>query len=188
MSVKLPVYVTAYDELKSADLAVSPAELHGLLTGMLCGGLPLDNQSWKPVLYDYTNDGLGWSSQALQLAQNLYDYCIENLSGDGLEFEMLLAGEEELVIYAETVSDWVNHFISGIGLSGAQLIKLPEQSKEALADLEEIARLGIDEDDDMQEQAALLEQVIEHVKACVLIIHAELGQKPAHQTDKKTVH
>mgnify|MGYP000029432786 CR=1 FL=1 len=45
----------------------------------------------------------------------------------------------------------------------------------------------IDEDDDMQEQAMLLEQVIEHVKVCVLTIHTELGSKPAKES-KPTIH
>ena len=48
-------------------------------------------------------------------------------------------------------------------------------------------KLGIDEDDDMQEQAILFEQVIEHVKACVLTIHAEFGQKPV-QEKAPTIH
>ena len=69
----------------------------------------------------------------------------------------------------------------------AELKKASTDVKEALADLEEIAKLGIDEDDDMQEQAQLLEQVIEHVKACALTIHAEFGQKPVEQK-APTIH
>ncbi len=45
---------------------------------------------------------------------------------------------------------------SGLGLVGAQLNKASEGTKEALADLEEMAKLGIDEDD-LEEQAQLLE-------------------------------
>ncbi len=52
---------------------------------------------------------------------------------------------------------------------------------------EEITKLGIDDEDDLEEQAQLLEQVIEHVKACVLILHAELGVKP-EQDKQPTIH
>ncbi|CRZ48673.1 Putative conserved exported protein precursor [Vibrio cholerae] len=50
-----------------------------------------------------------------------------------------------------------------------------------------MSKLGIDEEDDLAEQAELLEQVIEHIKVCVLVLHAEFGVKPEQDT-KPTVH
>ncbi len=70
--IQLPNYPQASDLLKMASLAVTPAELHGLLCGMLSGGLPLNSLSWQPMLFDYTNDGMGWPSEALALAENLF--------------------------------------------------------------------------------------------------------------------
>ncbi|GAM67368.1 conserved exported protein precursor [Vibrio sp. JCM 19236] len=70
---------------------------------------------------------------------------------------------------------------------GAKVDKASEQAQEALEDLLEISKLEIDPEDDLQEQALLLEQVVEHVKVCVLTIHADLGQKPA-ETESKTIH
>ena len=55
------------------------------------------------------------------------------------------------------------------------------KTKEALADLEEISKLGIDEDDDFSKQAILLEQVISMSKLVLLTIHADLGAKPVIQ-------
>ncbi|MEK6212573.1 MAG: UPF0149 family protein, partial [Vibrio fluvialis] len=75
----------------------------------------------------------------------------------------------------------------GLGLVGAKLQSASDVAKEALEDLEEIAKLGIDEEDDFEEQAQLLEQVIEHVKACVLTLHAEFGVKP-QQDSEPTIH
>ncbi|WP_210444855.1 UPF0149 family protein, partial [Vibrio crassostreae] len=45
----LPDYLTVATELQSASLAVTPAEMHGLLTGMLSGGLNLADKSWQPL-------------------------------------------------------------------------------------------------------------------------------------------
>lgn len=58
--VNYPAFPQLVNELKTAQLAVSPAELHGLLTGMISGGLAINDNSWQPLLFDYTNDGLGW--------------------------------------------------------------------------------------------------------------------------------
>ncbi|NOH23141.1 YecA family protein [Vibrio europaeus] len=188
---KLPDYLAFATELQSAGLAVNPAELHGLLTGMLSGGLSLTDKSWQPMVFDYVSEGMGWPSKALQLAQATLDASIAELTGSGMDLEMLLPDEEasaSLFDIADGLADWVNHFISGLGLVNAELKKASSDVKEALADLEEIAKLGIDEDDDLEEQAQLLEQVIEHVKACVLTIHAEFGQKKAEPQQAPTIH
>ncbi|NVD07508.1 YecA family protein [Vibrio sp. JPW-9-11-11] len=187
---KLPDYLTFASELQSAGLAVNPAELHGLLAGMLSGGLSLTDKSWQPMVFDYVSEGMGWPSKALQLAQMTLDASASELTGSGMDVELLLPNEEAsatLFDVADGLADWVNHFISGIGLVNAPINKAAADVKEALADLEEIAKLGIDEDDDMEEQAQLLEQVIEHVKACVLTIHAEFGRKADTQA-APTIH
>ncbi|MDA0119064.1 MULTISPECIES: YecA/YgfB family protein [Vibrio] len=186
----LPEYLILASELQSAGLAVNPAELHGLLAGMLSGGLSLTDKSWQPLIFDYTNDGLGWPTKSLQLAQATLDATIAEFTGSGMDISMLIPDEDasaSLFDTADGVAEWVNHYISGLGLVNAELKKASTDVKEALADLEEIAKLGIDEDDDMQEQAQLLEQVIEHVKACALTIHAEFGQKPVEQK-APTIH
>lgn len=187
---KLPDYLTFASELQSAGLAVNPAELHGLLAGMLSGGLSLTDKSWQPLVFDYVSEGMGWPSKVLQLAQSTLDASVVELTGSGMDLELLLPDEEAsatLFDVADALADWVNHFISGVGLVNAPIGKADADVKEALADLEEIAKLGIDEDDDMEEQAQLLEQVIEHAKACVLTIHAEFGRKVEAQA-APTIH
>ncbi|GMQ47705.1 YecA/YgfB family protein [Vibrio sp. 10N] len=188
----LPDYIAVATELQQAGLAVSPAELHGLLVGMLSGGLGLKDDSWQPLLFDYTNDGLGWPQSLLTRSKALLDLSIKELTAEqSFELALLIPGEgvdASLFEQADGLSEWVNHFISGLGLINAPLAKASADTKEALGDLEEIARLGIDEDDDLEEQAQLLEQVIEHVKACVLTIHAEFGVKPSKAAESPTIH
>ncbi|AEX23143.1 YecA family protein [Vibrio sp. EJY3] len=189
--ITLPEYQSIAAELKSASLAVTPAELHGLLVGMLSGGLAINDQTWQPILFDYTNDGMGWPATSLAFAQSVFKVSVSELTGSSMELSLLLpdeAGEESLFALADGLSDFVNHFISGLGLAGIAIGKASDDVKEALADLEEIAKLGIDEDDDLGEQAQLLEQVIEHVKACVLTIHAEFGARPDSSDSKPTIH
>ncbi|EGU34806.1 YecA family protein [Vibrio scophthalmi] len=189
--ITLPDYLTFATELQSAGLAVNPAEIHGLLTGMLSGGLSLTDKSWQPLIFDYTNEGMGWPDRTLKLAQQTLDVTTQELTGSDMELSMLMPDEEasaSLFDIADGLAEWVNHFISGLGLVAVDLKKASSNVKEALADLEEISKLGIDEDEDQQEQAMLLEQVLEHVKVCVLTIHAEFGQKPAEPAAAPTIH
>lgn len=184
---KLPQYQSTADQLSTSGLSVSPAEMHGLLVGMVSGGLKLDSEGWQPLIFDYTNDGQGWPAASLGVAELALKASREEFSEQGFELSLLLPDEDELIAYAEALSEWVSHFISGLGLVGAKVDKASEQAKEALEDLVEISKLEIDPEDDLQEQALLLEQVVEHVKVCVLTIHADLGHKPA-QPESKTIH
>ena len=149
------------------------------------------DKSWQPLVFDYVSEGMAWPSNVLSITQVVLDKTSDDLTQTSLELALLLPDEEAgatLFDVANGLADWVNHFISGLGLIGASLTKSSKDTKEALADLEEIAKLGIDEDDDMQEQGDLLEQVIEHAKACVLIIHAEFGQKIMPSPPSPTIH
>jgi yecA family protein len=188
---QLPEYLSFASELQSAGLAVNPSELHGLLTGMLSGGMNFSDKSWQPLVFDYVSEGMAWPSTALSVTQMMLDKTSDDLTETSLELALLLPDEEAgatLFDMADALADWVNHFISGLGLIGVSLTKASKDTKEALADLEEISKLGIDEDDDMQEQGDLLEQVIEHAKACVLIVHAEFGQKIMPSPPNPTIH
>ncbi len=65
--ITLPEYQSIAAELKSASLAVTPAELHGLLVGMLSGGLAINDQTWQPILFDYTNEGMGCTIKRISI-------------------------------------------------------------------------------------------------------------------------
>ncbi|PNQ59689.1 YecA/YgfB family protein [Vibrio sagamiensis] len=189
--IMFPEYQSIATELKLANLAVTPAELHGLLVGMLSGGVAVSDNTWQPILFDYTNEGMGWPTAALTCAQQLFKITADELTDTSMELSLLLfddSGDEGVFMLADSLSDFVNHFISGLGLAGITWSRASDDVKEALADLEEIAKLGIDDEDDLNEQAQLLEQVIEHVKACVLTIHAEHGHRPTASQNPTTIH
>ncbi|QSA19179.1 UPF0149 family protein, partial [Vibrio furnissii] len=80
-----PNYANLASELQSASLGVTPAELHGLLTGMLAGGLSLNDKSWQPLIFDYTNDGMGWPMQVLALAEQTLTATNAELTSTDLE-------------------------------------------------------------------------------------------------------
>ncbi|CAM4066132.1 YecA/YgfB family protein [Vibrio neonatus] len=185
--ISLPNYLTVADELKTAEIAITPAEMHGLLIGMLSGGLSNDSEAWQSLLFDYTNDGMGWPMACLAIAEQSLKLARAELADDNFELSTLLPEDQDIQVYAQAMAEWVSHFVSGLGLIDAQMNKASAQTKEALQDLLEIAKLEVDAEDDQEEQAALLEQVLEHVKVCVLTIHTELGRKPA-KPESKTVH
>lgn len=177
MSYKvLPEYIAVESILQENHIAMTPAELHGLLTGFIAGQLPEEN--WLRTLYDYTSDGEVWDDAAKSITQEIYEITRSEIDGEGIDLRLTLLQPDDapLMDRAEALADWVSLFISGIGLSGIEINKAPDSVKEIMNDLHEITQLGIDDEDDIEEQAALFEQVIEHVKVCVLTCFVEFAK------------
>lgn len=191
---KLPAYNVLDSELKSHGLAVSPSELHGLLMGMICGGMAVSDDSWVAAVSDYANQGEplidsakatvrkvfdAASAELHGMAQVLFTSTASELAESQFEVTLLLPGADvELELRAEALGEWVTNFISGMGLMGMKKAELTPEVTEAVASLEEIAQLGVDEDEDMAEQAHMLEQIIAFVPECVLSCLVGLGQRP----------
>ncbi|MCH5819453.1 UPF0149 family protein, partial [Salmonella enterica] len=84
-------------------------ELQGLLTGMLSGGLSLNDKSWQALVFDYTNDGMGWPIGALASAEQILLAMSAQLVDTDFELSLLLPegeGEEALFELADAVAEW----------------------------------------------------------------------------------
>ena len=55
----MPGYDTLGQQLSEQGVGLTPAEMHGLISGMLCGGNK--DSSWQALLHDLTNEGLAFS-------------------------------------------------------------------------------------------------------------------------------
>lgn len=205
--VKLPAYETLEPMLKEQGLAVTPSELHGLLCGMICGGMAVDGEQWLAPVSDYANQGDTLTDGAKMVVRSVFDAASAELGGltqtlftstaaelADMEFtvELLLPAESsELMLRGEALSEWVTNFISGLGLMGMDKKQLSDDVTEAVAALEEIAQLGIDEDEDMQEQEMLFDNVVAYVPECVLTCLVGLSQRgdvEDEAADKPTLH
>ncbi|MGL5335381.1 MAG: UPF0149 family protein [Enterovibrio sp.] len=168
--------------LKNDKLALSCAELHGLLSGFACTNTVLDDA--QILLADHCNQNASLPKNSAEIATQLFERTQSTLDSADFTFALLLAGEDApLIEQASALSEWVSAFLSGFGLTGSA-IKLSRESKEALADLGQIAQLAVDEDEDEQEQAALFEQILEHVKICVLTLHSDCPKQKSVPTTK----
>lgn len=65
----LPTYQSLALALNQQAVALTPAEMHGLISGMLCGGSKDDG--WRALVHDLTNEGVAFS-QALGLPLQQY--------------------------------------------------------------------------------------------------------------------
>ena len=162
-------------QLKSAGIGFNATELHGFLSGLLCGGLK--DQSWLPLLYQFSNDNHAYPTALVQPVTELYEKISQTLSDvEGFTFELGLTEDENVFAQADSLSDWANQFLLGLGLAQPELAKEKGEIGEAVDDLQDISQLGYDEDDNEEELAEALEEIIEYVRTIAMLFYSHFNE------------
>lgn len=178
MTEQLLSYTELQQKLTHSGIDLSCAELHGFLSGLLCGGA--DDQRWQPLLYQFTNDNHAYPTALLQDIDKLYQHIGQMLADiDGFNFELWLPEEDDVFSRADALSEWSNNFLLGLGLNQPHLDKEKGEIGEALDDLQDIAQLGYDENDNPEELAEALEEIIEYVRTVAALLYTHFHPRPA---------
>lgn len=168
---EIPGYKEVGQLLNQQGVGLHPAEMHGLIAGMLCGGNK--DTSWQPLLHDLTNEGLAFGHELAQALRAMHAGTSDSLEDDGFLFQLYLPEGDDVSVFdrADALAGWVNHFLLGLGVTQPKLDKVKGETGEAIDDLRTIAQLGYDEDEDQEELEQSLEEVIEYVRVAALLCH-----------------
>ena len=170
-----------YDELNEAlgrlEIVTDAAECHGMLCGLICA----DKQAQKHWLAEIL-PGESQSSDLLvkELAVMLEAvYIATRGQFDAAEFgvRLLLPDDNEaLHIRLRALGQWCEGFYLGLGIAGINdLDKLPEDSREIVQDMIDIAQIEVSESDSDEEDEVAYAEVAEYLRVGVLLIHEELA-------------
>ncbi|NHX34357.1 UPF0149 family protein, partial [Escherichia coli] len=77
------------------SIALTAAEIHGLITGLICGGGR--DHSWQTLVHDLANDGLAFPQTVAQPLRELFDTTFEALDDSEFAFAMLFPDEDASV-------------------------------------------------------------------------------------------
>ena len=98
---------------------------------------------------------------------------------DAAEFgvRLLLPDDNEaLPVRLEALGQWCEGFYLGLGVAGlSDLDKLPEDSREIVQDMIDIAQIEVDTGDTSEEDEVAFEEVAEYLRVGALLIHEELS-------------
>lgn len=186
-----PGYNALASALSQQGVGMTPAEMHGLLSGILCGGNK--GASWKTKIHDLANDGMAFSQSLSQPLQALHENLSNTLEEEGFMFQLMLPEDDDITVFdrADALAGWVNHFLLGLGVTQPKLDKVTGETGEAIDDLRTIAQLGYDEDEDQEELEQSLEEVIEYVRVAALLCHETFARQhtpTAPEVQKPTLH
>lgn len=171
--------------IQQLQINYTPAELHGFLSGLIAGGIQDD--SWKTLTYQFTNDGHAFSQTELTALSQFYQQLGESFDEANTLYSLWLPNEENGFLLADNIAEWTSHFLLGLGLAQPKLQQETGEVKEAIEDLDEIAKLGYEEDDNNQELLDAGEEVIEYLRIITLFLHSHFA-KPSAKTPEKVLH
>jgi len=182
-------YDSVTNKLSQQGIIVDAAEVHGILCGMLCGGMSLTDQKWLEALSETINQGDAFSDQTHHLLTSLFNQTCQQLLEPEFALNLLLPEDQAPINdRGAALINWVQGFMLGFGLHQQDLMQCSEDVKEALEDFSDISRMEEPMDDDEESEKALFE-VEEYVKISAILCFSELGQSLLDdQQDTPSVH
>ena len=106
---EMPGYSEMNQYLNQQGAGLTPAEMHGLISGMICGGN--NDSSWQPLLHDLTNEGLAFGHELAQALRKMHSATSDALEDDGFLFQLYLPEGDDVSVFdrADALAGWVNH-------------------------------------------------------------------------------
>ena len=171
-------FATPYETLEEiapySSVGHSAAELHGILTGMLCIDERISCAQWIRHAFGEGEEDL--ASGAVQVLAPLYEETRRLLADQDCGFDLFLPDEDAALSQrTESLADWCQGFLYGLGY-GSGDAEWPGDCTELLQDIAEISRLDPEPEPDDTEEA--FAELHEFVRVGVQVIHGELNNPP----------
>ncbi len=169
--------------LAAGALAPSPAEVHGILCGLICAGHPQAEAAWLAEVAPQGPVGDLLAEASARDCRGRLDALAEqtraDIEGPGLGFAPLLPDDEQpLSARAEAVYDWCRGFLYALGLTGVREADLSEQTREVFNDFVDITRLDLADLDEGEDNESALTEVVEFLWVAAMLVYEERVAAP----------
>ncbi len=180
-------FATVQALLTAENVKTHGAELHGVLTGLICAGYVFESTDYLAMINDLFNGGEGLPLPVKSMVKQLYSEIWQTLLDDSYGFKLMLADDDDsMAERANAIGAWVQGFNLGFGLQQKDTAIASEDVKEVISDFAEIANLSDEiEEDEATEQAYY--EIAEYVKVSALLCFSELGTPPETKKEE-TLH
>ncbi|PKF61924.1 YecA family protein [Psychromonas sp. psych-6C06] len=189
MSIEpIPSFGQITEILEDAELFTTPSELHGILSGFICGGINLDSKSWMAHLNDVINEGMGLPSKAKKLANKLHADVVNQVTDDGLGYVLLLPDDDKpLDDRCDAMSQWAQGFLVGFGMVQPRLNQASQEVQELIKDVRDISQVSLDFEQEDEESEIAYAEIVEYLRIGAMLCFNHFSRKPDVPTSK-TIH
>lgn len=159
----------------SADLDFGAAEVHGMLTGLVCAYGPSQQQHWLTLIYDHAETS-SLNATHCDLWNQLYLSTLKQLTDNALNLQLLLPDDEQsLSLRIESLCNWCRGFLYGVSIG--KLKTGPEMSadiNEIIRDLTQITNVSSTDEDNNSDGEDAYKELCNYILASATHIYAEL--------------
>jgi hypothetical protein len=174
--------------LAEVDFTSTASELHGLLTGLVAGGMFKDSEDYLEHMAEMFNNGLSIKNPLKTTSEKMVKEIFSQFDSMEMSFELLLMDEDEtLADQAQELLNWVQYFLVGFGLNKRDLKATSNEVREIIEDFTNITHMETDIEDSNENQADFYE-VIEFIRVSSVLCYQELGKKVNLSNADKTLH
>lgn len=177
-AVDLAEFARAVAEL---ELGTDAFEFHGGVCGLLCTLGPGAVDRWLSESQVAIRADIEDRAQLLDTLHGAEADAWRALNALSFDFDMLLPAEEvDLDDRVAALAAWCHGFVTGVGLGGLRSGRAdtsePSEIDEILADMTEISRVALSDEDvsDTERAGFDLAAVTEHVRVCVQLVFERL--------------
>ncbi len=176
------------DMLDEQHMIVTPAELQGMLCGLVCGGLGRKSQKKDGLLSDLLHDGEPLPEVISTLSQQLTQYLYVTLSRQEDIVLLLPSDQVPLGVRLDSLSEWTQSFLAGFSATMPNLEDASVTIHELLDDLVQIAQVSAKSDEDDEISVESYEVLFEHVVLSTHLFFKEFSMMQNKLSDSKTLH
>ena len=174
-------HIALFERLTRLLDPLDPAELHGLLCGLLCADPTMERDRWLVLARDELAEGMELTEPVCDLLAKLLEFGAAQLDADDSSVTPLLPDDDApLRRRADALGAWCQGLLYGLGLGQvAQHGQLSQESREFLRDVTEIAQVGFETDESSEADETAYAEVVEYLRVGLLMILEDLRHAAA---------
>lgn len=188
----LPPFDTVADAFITMGALGSPAELHGMVCGSLCGGGRYSDREWLSAVLEFLDVSGEPANGVSDTIIQLYHTTLEQLKDEQMGIQLLLPDDDADISERVTaLGQWCQGFLVGFGTSGINVeTDLSDDTADALRDFASFVHISPDiEDGDVEGSEGDYMELVEYVRLATLSIFLDTGAKADEDAgDSPTLH
>jgi len=168
-------YEVLNDRLEHDRIAADAAELQG----QLCAQVTLSDttvESWLGQALGEEADANALARETGEALIDLYSWTCSALNEGAFAFKLFLPDDDlGLTLRTEALTHWCQGYLAGLGLAGlADPASLPEETREFLEDLAEIARADFETEDGGESDEVAFTELVEYARVGAMMVFETL--------------
>lgn len=169
------LFETVSDALRGLAAGIDAAEAHGVLCGMLSVNAATDFFVWLKAADLELDASDALAMEKARPLRTLWNASREQMQGSEMDLQLLLPDDDDLLEdRIAALGQWARGYLYGLAMAGFQQPEgLPDEAKEFLVDLSEIANVALDVEDSEEDEEAFIE-LVEYLRMGALMLNETL--------------